>query len=117
MKRKPSQFKDSKPIYPAGIASLALADPIKEILELKELSEIGKRWRANSSLEEWFPFTAEELEKLKADRVNLISALKNAVACLKVCADDSEEAGYPRQLLPGANSNLKPHENHPRITP
>jgi hypothetical protein len=33
--------------------------------------------------------------RLKADKAELISALTVAVKLLKVCADDSEEAGYP----------------------
>lgn len=29
-------------------------------------AEVGKKWRENSSLAEWFPLTAEELERTKA---------------------------------------------------
>ena len=28
-------------------------------------AEIGRQWRENSSLEVWFPFSAEELERLR----------------------------------------------------
>lgn len=34
-------------------------------------AEIGRRWRENSSLERWFPLTAEELQRLRADRARL----------------------------------------------
>ena len=32
-------------------------------------AEIGRKWRAGSSLETWFPYTAEELTRLRAERV------------------------------------------------
>jgi len=41
------------------------------------------------------PAMAEELASLRAEKAALLETLRNAVACLKVCADDSEEAGYP----------------------
>lgn len=31
-------------------------------------AEMGRRWRADSSLETWFPYTAEELVRLRAER-------------------------------------------------
>lgn len=35
--------------------------------EVKNLdAEMGKKWREDSSLENWFPYTAEELQKLRA---------------------------------------------------
>lgn len=34
--------------------------------ELKRLAAIGKRWETDSSLETWFPFTAEKIAKLHA---------------------------------------------------
>jgi len=34
-------------------------------------AEIGRQWRENSSLEKWFPLTAEELERLRADNAAL----------------------------------------------
>jgi hypothetical protein len=33
----------------------------------QDLLEIGTRWRANSSLEEWFPFSAQKLKALEAE--------------------------------------------------
>jgi hypothetical protein len=35
--------------------------------DLLACAEIGKRWRENSSLEEWFPFSAEKLKSLEAE--------------------------------------------------
>jgi len=32
-------------------------------------AEIGRKWRADSSLETWFPYTAEELTRLRAELV------------------------------------------------
>jgi hypothetical protein len=38
-------------------------------------AKIGKAWSSNSSLEKWFPFTAQELAILKAERDELRKAL------------------------------------------
>ncbi|TXH46287.1 MAG: hypothetical protein E6Q97_29840 [Desulfurellales bacterium] len=48
-----------------------------EIGELIGDAEIGRRWRSNSSLEEWFPLSAEELKSAKADvtRLNKLSRM------------------------------------------
>lgn len=46
-----------------------------EIERLRPLAKIGERWNADSSLEEWFPYTAEEL-----------SSLRQKVAELEKCA-------------------------------
>lgn len=37
---------------------------------------IGREWCANSSLEKWFPFTADELTSLKTERIKLRSAIE-----------------------------------------
>lgn len=37
------------------------------LVELVTHAEIGREWRSDSSLEKWFPFTAEELVKLRAE--------------------------------------------------
>ena len=36
----------------------------RELIDAAPYIEIGKRWRANNSLEEWFPFSAEKLAQL-----------------------------------------------------
>lgn len=36
------------------------------VAELEADAEVGRKWRADSSLESWFPFTAEELKKAKS---------------------------------------------------
>jgi hypothetical protein len=41
----------------------------------QDLLEIGTRWRANSSLEEWFPFSAQKLKSLEAEVGNLAGTL------------------------------------------
>lgn len=42
-------------------------DPFQIATELKALAEIGKQWRKDSSLEKWFPFSAEELAAAKTE--------------------------------------------------
>lgn len=44
------------------------------VAELEQDAEIGRKWRADSSLATWFPFTAEEIERLR----RLIAAHVNA---------------------------------------
>ena len=41
-------------------------------------AEIGKRWRENSSLEKWFPLTAERLARLEAENAALKHDLQYA---------------------------------------
>lgn len=38
---------------------------------LRKDAEIGARWKANSSLEEWFPITAENMKALEKDAARL----------------------------------------------
>lgn len=58
-----------------GFVSYSDYAALKEENErLKPLAEIGEKWRSNSSLKEWFPYTAEELDHLKA-RVAELEAL------------------------------------------
>ena len=68
----------SKVIYPDK------TDPMPLLAEAwnardGELAAIGARWKRNSSLEEWFPITAEELEKC----TNRIIALELENALLR----------------------------------
>lgn len=39
----------------------------RELIESGPYIEIGKRWRENSSLDEWFPFSAQKLKALEAE--------------------------------------------------
>lgn len=41
-------------------------------------AEIGRQWREDSSLEKWFPITAERLEKLEAENATLKRDLQYA---------------------------------------
>lgn len=43
-------------------------------------AEIGRRWYADSSLEAWFPITAEEIKRLRTEN----AALKKTLEALKV---------------------------------
>lgn len=38
----------------------------KALLQIEDDAEVGRRWRENSSLEAWFPLTAERLKALEA---------------------------------------------------
>lgn len=39
--------------------------------DIERLARIGREWEHNNSLEKWFPFTAEELAKLRAENADL----------------------------------------------
>lgn len=43
--------------------------------ELIAAAEIGVKWETNSSLEEWFPITAEEMANVKKDYHELLFAV------------------------------------------
>ena len=50
----------TKPEQPAELCS-------SDLLACTSDAEIGARWRKNSSLEEWFPFSAQKLKSLEAE--------------------------------------------------
>lgn len=54
----------------------------EELDQLRKDAEIGKRWRENSSLEEWFPFTAKEMDDLRKtdERMREIENHRNELA-------------------------------------
>lgn len=77
-------------IYPSK------CDPRRELYEAwnsrdGELAAIGARWRLNSSIEEWFPITAEELEKF----TNRIIALELENALLRKANEKAELEPQP----------------------
>lgn len=49
---------------------------IEAAKELIRLAEIGAKWESNSSLEEWFPMTAEEIENLRRNYFALLFAVE-----------------------------------------
>lgn len=52
-------------------------DSLRARVEELELdAETGKKWREDSSLETWFPFTAEELARLRARVEELTGAVR-----------------------------------------
>ena len=46
-------------------------------------AEIGRRWREDSSLEKWFPITAERLAALEAENATLAMMLRKCAHRLK----------------------------------
>lgn len=49
----------------------------REIIVAAPYIEIGKRWREDSSLEEWFPFSAAKLKALEAEVGNAAAIIVN----------------------------------------
>jgi len=67
-------------------------DPIGE--QICEAAIVGLRWKNNSSLEEWFPFTAESIARLEAECGSLraqIKTLRN-----KALEEAARQAEYER---------------------
>jgi len=88
--------------YPCMASSKVIhpdkADPMPLLAESwnardGELAAIGARWKLNSSLEEWFPITAEELEKC----TNRIIALELENALLRKANQTSAGPGKDNQ--------------------
>ena len=51
------------------VALLVERDALRaELAALRADAEIGQRWKRDNSLETWFPYTAEELVRLRAER-------------------------------------------------
>ncbi len=64
-----------------------------------ELAAIGARWRKDSSLEKWFPFTAQELTDLRKALADVMSLIDEQ--WLVRNADRDAEPGFAmRQLEP-----------------
>lgn len=51
-----------------------------QLAEALQDAEVGRKWRENSSLEEWFPFTAQELAEARRDAERLDWMDKNVTA-------------------------------------
>ena len=51
-----------------------------ELAALRADAEIGQRWKRDNSLETWFPYTAEELTRLRAELVAARARADAAVA-------------------------------------
>jgi hypothetical protein len=70
---------------------------------LVRLAEIGRRWEADSSLEKWFPITADELESRRADSQQLERMSQAIVASLPnthtVFGSESDHAEALLQLV------------------
>lgn len=70
----------------AKVDSSHLRRLLAELAALRADAEIGQRWKRDNSLETWFPYTAEELTRLRAE---LVAAREDAeryrVARAKVC--------------------------------
>lgn len=71
-------------------------------------AEIGRQWRENSSLEKWFPLTAEELARLRKEADELRAALKLAMWAMRAPLDDWK-GECERKALDAARAALGPN--------
>ena len=98
------QFEGPAPEQPASIVSFLLLDrPLGPNVENEmddpnmhaygedgpDDAEIGRQWRENSSLEKWFPFTAEQLEAKERENLHLA---REARTWWEACRDATGEA-------------------------
>lgn len=67
---------------------------------LRELAEIGRKWKENSALEEWFPITAEELQNLRAENERLKAVERHMDYCRSLlnCPTDDVLADRIKQI-------------------
>jgi hypothetical protein len=56
-----------------------------EVESLRPDAEIGRRWQSNSSLEEWFPITAEEIVRLRSDSAAKDARIAELDGALRKC--------------------------------
>jgi hypothetical protein len=56
----------------------------------REIADIGRRWKENSSLEQWFPFTAKELHELKQQLLQAHAAIAAVKQYTENYSDNSE---------------------------
>ena len=81
-----------------------------ELGECRADAELGRQWRTDSSLEKWFPFTAEELERGKRDtaRINKlahmaltqkVSIVDTGVIPYRVCLNGQVLGGSLREVI------------------
>jgi hypothetical protein len=78
--------------------------------ENSSLAAIGAAWRKDSSLEKWFPITAEQLARLKTDNIKLREALARLVG-----SDDEKELQGMEILIHNA-THLSDEERMSTIT-
>ena len=78
-----------------------IAELRKRVQELEELAAIGRAWRENSSLERWFPITAEQIQLDK----NRITELEDQAA------EQSRNDGLRVQRLVERNKELEAQLN------
>lgn len=67
----------------------------------KRQAQIGKRWEEDSSLEAWFPFTAEKLTKLQQHNKELITLVQELKSQI-------EEHNRVTAFVPTDDRNKKP---------
>ena len=75
----------------AGPSAEAFNESLAALDTLSRLAEMGRRWEEDSSLEKWFPITAEELVKLKAENEELLK-MKAAVETAMILAYNNSTA-------------------------
>lgn len=56
-----------------------------EIERLKPLAEIGAKWNINSSLEAWFPYSAEQIQRLTKERDDALKEINRIAEKVGVC--------------------------------
>ncbi len=72
---------DSGAVNPDG-SKISLPCPAcNPTKEFGPIAEIGRQWLMDSSLEKWFPITAEEMGRLKAENLRLKVIISDCLDC------------------------------------
>lgn len=82
----------------------ALCDMALRVRGLEQLADIGRQWNENSSLEKWFPFTAEHLDGLKRENAALRLAINTANERAEASAKDAGRYQFLRSHCHTANA-------------
>lgn len=77
----------------------ALCRMALRVWALERLADIGRQWNENSSLEKWFPFTAEHLDGLKRENAALRLAINTATERAEASAKDAGSKNEALQMI------------------
>lgn len=70
--------------------------------EIAKDAAVGRKWREDSSLETWFPISAQERDRLRAVNATLFGAARRAVTALAAAAERDHEFQASHEELSAA---------------
>lgn len=108
-----------RPTMSGDVLRAWATDAQAEIDRLRADAEIGRKWRENSGLAEWFPFSAQELDRLRAERDALRNRLvaeirTNEPGCFEAATASAE--AKVNDYMDAFRAAMKRHDKMPDAT-